>query len=332
MDFSIDKIRIRYKLRRLKHVDPLYFEQGFLTKNLSDFGERTVTGGRVGSWRYSAWSTNKGEESPTMFFIGMVKKNGATDYTFADLEFNPNKISGQSPFTSYLASCDPEVWEIPKIDLAYDLKDSTPWSVLFDCHGATEVMTFGTVSGPVTRYLRPKASQGRIKIYDKEKERAGKPDAEKYKGVTRLEISYKNVGFLLNKYFYGKDIDRLHEMLDQLNSCKVPSYCWHQPKMFKTVDENGRRVDSREDRPGLKDVLIKYDPKITMVLDSFAELGRGDKVQEYLRMLSRPSYKLYRDYIVGQAYETLEDNHFTFGFRLSEEIRRVIPIGKICAC
>ena len=331
MDFSIDKIRIRYRLRSVKDINAMFFFQRYLTKDLSDFGEKTITGGRPGSWRYSAWATKKGEESPTTFFIGLVKPNGATDYRYADLEFNPNKTAGQGVFSSFLATYYAKVVDIPKIDIAYDLKNTTPWGVLFDCHGATETMTFGTVSGDVTRYLRPKASSGRVKIYDKEKERAGKPDAEKFKGVTRLEISYRKVGFLLEKYFYGKDIDRLHEMMDQLNSCKVPAYCWHQPKMFKTVDENGRCVDSREDRPGLKDVPIKYDPKVTMVLDSFAELGRADKIQQYLRMMSRPTFNLYRDYIIGRAYETLEDNHLSFGFRLSEEISRVIPIGEISA-
>lgn len=330
MDFSIDKIRIRYKLRSSQAIDTMYFSQQFLTKDLSDFGERTVTGGRVGSWRYSAWATKKDEESPVSFFIGMVRPNGSTDYKYADLEFNPNKTDGQAVFASFLASRYARVVEIPKIDVAYDLKNTTPWGVLFDCHGATETMTYGTVGGDVTRYLRPKAPNGRVKIYDKERERAGKPDAEKYKGVTRLEVSYKNVGFLLQKYFYGKDVDRLHEMLDQVNSCKVPATYWRSPKMFETVDATGHKVDMLDDS-GAAEKPIKYDQKVTMVLDSFAELGRADKIQQYLRMMSYKTRSMYREYIVDRAYECLEDNHLTFGFRLSEAIQKVIPCGEICA-
>lgn len=300
----IDKMRIKYRLT-VKGKDrgvpvPLdlspYGVKDIREKDIPPFELK-----KVGSWAYMCWITLEDCEAAFAFFYGQFGKNFSVDWSLCQIEYNPNKTRVPSFIGGFLADRYAKIHTIVSIDVAFDFKGVPVSHYGIVAHGATEVMTYGTLSGVPARYVRPKANDGRIKIYDKEKEREGKPDAEKYKGVSRVEVTFHDVTFLLRQNFYSSDIDRLNNMVDDLNAVRVPDVA----KMASREGLNGLYVDM------LDDIYFAYGL---------------DKALTYCRRISRNSWKKYRDYILTRSgsHPVFDGDGILFGLQLSDELLRVL--------
>lgn len=307
----IDKVRIKYKLAKnsvirydLNLVDPLDFEVYGIT-NIKHKSLSMAEQCRIGAWREMFWFELADCESSFAFFYAQYGANFAWHYDICMVEYNPNKVRIPPPVVTFLSKYYAKVAEIVSLDVAFDFPNVPVSAFLFDCNGNNEVMTYGTVSSTPTRYLRPKANDGRVKIYDKGKEREGKADEKEYKGVTRVEVTYHNVGFLVLGVYnhdWGFHImQRLKEMLDDLNSVKVPG-------VFKNVPSSG------------------LNAAFCNALDSFLELDRTDKALEVISYMGINQRKQYRDYLSARRefHGVFDGNEIEFGLQLSDEVKKVL--------
>ena len=295
---SVDKIKLVYKLslpREFAFCSIMDFPD-VDTFDVKEFDEKFYDGGKIGSWRYSA-SFRCGSDSGVVFFaIGRMTPTGV-QAKYCCVEFNPNKTAVPGFVIRFLRRYYAKINEISSLDLAYDLKDVKVDQVHFEAPGQTETMSYGSLSSQATKYLRPKANDGRIKVYDKFAE----SKEERFRNTTRVEISYHNVGFLLESNWYDPDIKRLDNMLKLLQGVRVPNYAW-------------KRVANDD----LKAIHI-------FTIDAFLDLGRADLAEDYIKHLGINQRSKYRTYINERCYTYLETDSLAFGFMLSDLIHAVLP-------
>ncbi len=216
---KIDKIKVVYKLTSKlknqgnnKNRSPWLFQE-FLDRYTGSYTiiERVnlspVQMRKINSWQDYYKFQNGDEESVLAFFVGRLKAQGDVDGSYCMLEFNPNKTTVPDVVTVFLYFRGAYVHRISSIDVAFDLKGVPIQDICFVGHGSISTMSIGTIGSSATRYLRPKCKDGRIKVYDKEKERQGYSDADSYKDITRVEITYQNVEFLLIDFLKDKIVD-----------------------------------------------------------------------------------------------------------------------------
>lgn len=159
---------------------------------------------KINSWQDYYKFGSDDEENAFAFFVGRLRAPGEVDTSYCMLEYNPNKTVVPDVVNAFLYIRNAIVHRISSMDVAFDLKGVPIQNICFVGHGATSTMSIGTIGSSATRYLRPNCKDGRIKVYDKEKERQGHKDEEQYKGVTRVEITYQNVEFLLLDFIKQK--------------------------------------------------------------------------------------------------------------------------------
>lgn len=300
----IDKLRIKYRLTVNGRDRGLPIPLNLSPYGVKDIRERDIPPfelKRVGSWAYMCWITLEDCESAFAFFYGQFGKNFAVDWSLCQVEYNPNKTRMPSFIGGFLSSRYAKIHTIVSIDVAFDFVGVPVSHFGVVAHGSTEVMTYGTLSGIPARYVRPKANDGRVKIYDKESERAGKPDADKYKGVSRVEITYHDVTFLLQRNFYSSEIDRLNEMVSDLNCVCVPDVMKLTP------------------REGLNALTCD-------MLDDILEAYGLDRALSYCRRFSRNTSIKYRDYCLSRSGSrpVFDGDGILFGLQLSDELFRVL--------
>ncbi|MBQ8254333.1 MAG: hypothetical protein IJY94_02380 [Clostridia bacterium] len=234
---KIDKIKVVYKLpapfpfKDLKdyhNKNGVWFFDDFLERfegsyNIIEKQLLHITQMRkINSWRdYYKFGTED-EEGTVSFFMNRLRGIDDLDGSVCMIEFNPNKARIPHVLLAYLNMHSAYVHRISSMDVAFDLKDVPIQNICFVGHGATSTMTIGTIGSAATRYLRPNCKDGRIKVYDKEKERKGHKDEADYKNVTRVEITYQNVEFLLLDFLKqkmhdipGNDPRSIDEMLQR---------------------------------------------------------------------------------------------------------------------
>lgn len=287
MNVSCDKIRIKYRLKHyLEFTIPFSILPNGYIKNY-DVKGLSVLGGKnpVGKYVYSYWFMLEGWESNVICFQGQIDGSGDVDRNVFVIEYNPNKHVLPDFITAFLKVTGACACQILSCDFCYDFYNVPVSEFVFDANGHCQTMTFGTVSGGAAKYLSPKAKDGRVKIYDKEKERKGKDDAEKYKGITRMEVTYKKLDFLLDYVndnnglqFWGEDLKRIKDMLEAVQRVKFPdSYL-------------------ASNKTGLEE---KLNPGHLMAIRSFLDNMQYDQAREYVRLCfsSKAPRVKYNEYI-----------------------------------
>lgn len=314
-DVSCDKIRIKYRLKKyVEFYIPVstypddYFES-YDSKGLSLTGSKLP----IGKYVHSHWFKLKGDESNIICFQGQVNGAGEIDNHVFTIEYNPNKHKLPPFVIAFLMVTKAFVYEIMQADFCYDFVNLPVSAIHFDANGHCQTMTFGTVGGSYARYLCPKAKDGRIKVYDKGQERKGKHDEEKYKGVTRIEITYQNTGFIYTQGQYditnlwGEDLKRIKEMLASLQRVKLP---W--------------LLDGEEGDQTLNQGHLK-------AIHGYLERGEVNEAKEYVRLCfsSKAPRVKYNDYIrrwngLKTFYES-EGGYIPFAVDLYECLKNAIP-------
>lgn len=339
---SIDKIKIKYKRKQYgiekKDVTDDRYKTGReirkdkLKEQLKMTGDRFDTGifselltqtqsikeyqnlgGKIGTYRYMLTIHTEGEENSVFFAGGQYQPNGTYNAYEWWLEYNPNKQTVPDVIRQFLTANEAVVTEITSFDLAYDLRGTdsnynqiTVDSVVFDAPAQTQVMKWGTVAGDDTKYLRPKSQHGRVKVYDKEKERQNTPEAEQYKGVTRVEFSFSKCGYLLADEFPPMLFDRYaKEIFDLIQQIRV---CTRNPENVNTEGMNGANV---------------------YAIQQFVRMGRADHALEFIGKMAQNSRYKYRKWLRENYCTGIEPDAIEFLRWLQKALRQTIPCGEI---
>ena len=300
----IDKLRIKYRLSydKNKMSRPSVYNVLRWPEGMKDVKEciiEPVNLKKVGSWSEVVIFGWKEFEGTFTYFYGQLAKNFACDWTMFMIEYNPNKVEFPFFIYQFLRDNYAFVYEIVSMDVAFDFRNIPVSRFVFDTFGQSETMTYGTVGGSCTRYLHPKSNNGRCKIYDKEAERADKPDAIYWKNVTRVEFTFHQVGFLLNKTYERQEFKRLEEMLADIEAVKYPV---------------GIATASRE---GLKNYTCD-------MLDMIVDLSSIEKAIQSIYTMSHAQRLKYKRYIMARnkLQPVYDGDSISLGLDLSAALDR----------
>ena len=191
---SIDKIKLKMRICRVKGFvnRPSIHTHFFYGKLPTVFEVKTLAEDdfRPFRYRYSYTITMKGETEGALYvaehYNGDYKDSKQKPYQVL-IEYNPNK-SGDIIYSYVKGTFFLKVVDIVSCDLAFDILGATRADCLV--RTACDVMTYGKLSNN-TLYISPKQEHsGRVKVYQKDIERADK-------GVTlektlRIEVSIKS--------------------------------------------------------------------------------------------------------------------------------------------
>ena len=177
-EISLDKISIVY--HSCSNFD---LNSHFLSycqwRLLADYDEERFDSYKIGSFRYNYTykrrQTENEKPSEEVFYIGMCQNlavGGETEKrTVMKVEWNPNKTTLPRELRNWMMTKKlyMKYSHVQKCDIALDFQGLDISDMRYNTIGNT--MVYGT-STEKTHYIRPSADHGRIKIYDKKKERA----------------------------------------------------------------------------------------------------------------------------------------------------------------
>ena len=178
-EILLDKISVIYRTKT--NVD-LHFEfQMFCVPHM--IGEwieaEKYETMKIGSYRYNYvynhLNKDTGEIEEGTLFIGISCNSPAgseqANRCKIKVEWNPQKITPPRALRNWMMSDSlrMQYYKVQKCDIALDFRGLDLSSLRYDTQGDT--MVYGSKTEK-TYYLRPSAQHGRVKIYDKTKERA----------------------------------------------------------------------------------------------------------------------------------------------------------------
>lgn len=203
---SIDKIKLKAKPQRLKHFKRPSSITTYLTygkqPSFIEIKQENFDNFRPYQYRYSFTLGVKGESEGFLYVAEWYNgdyqnPSGKPDQVL--IEYNPNK-SGQKIYDHLRHTFFLKLIEIVSCDLAFDIVGARRSDVLV--RTACDVMTYGKQSNN-TLYIAPKQDQsGRVKVYQKDKEREGKGEA--IAETLRIEITIKK-DILSTRFIVGTD-------------------------------------------------------------------------------------------------------------------------------
>lgn len=174
---SCDNVRIKFAVES-KFRDE--FERFF-----SDYSRIDITSYpqdlREFRFKY-LWSIDYGESTMTVGYI--FNGSEASDVRFGYLDYNPNKVASMSRFWTdfrYIKSCCPIVWEIQRVDIAFDIPSKRDFVYLVKDNRVYQLKAYSMSNK--TEYLGLRSHVGYVKLYNKTIE--SKLDYD----LTRLEIT-----------------------------------------------------------------------------------------------------------------------------------------------
>ena len=163
---SLDKISMIYKICfKNDLVDFLSFdnkmnEAGYFIKD-------QFNSTRYGTYVYNYNYLKTGDKEGGIY-LGFFQNDPVRHKRYIKIEYNPNKVDLPTPVSSLVKQLHCKLVKVQSIDIAFDFEGLTIDDYRVNTRGDTIVYSSGINK---TFYIRPKG-EGRIKIYDKTKERA----------------------------------------------------------------------------------------------------------------------------------------------------------------
>lgn len=224
--YSLDKIKFTGRIK----TPPRKFGQAFFNHvatwaNLKlPHGYKLISEGEsLKPFRYRFWYDIRSETDKEGVFHIEECYNG--DYQSGkpipnafQIEYNPNK-SGQAVYESFCQYFAFTVNEIKSFDIAYDLPGADVRSVYLDTKA--DIMKYGKTARQ-TLYISPKSDSGRVKVYQKDKERA--EHGKELEKTLRIECSIRP-GFTtkMPQTYCDRDYDIYGTAVEHLNAVKIRS-------------------------------------------------------------------------------------------------------------
>ncbi len=291
---SLDKISMVYKISfmhdtvNIDALDNQMNEYGFWMKE------------EFGSTRYGTYQKNytycKAEEPEGTIFLGFILNAPIPKTKYFKIEYNPNKVQLPVPVTSLINQLHCRLVKVQSIDVALDFEGLAIDDYRVDTRSDTMVYSSGINR---TYYIRPNG-EGRIKIYDKTKERA-KLGIE-IPQTLRVEMTIKDPDFFqynLVHELYVQDISRYIGYLSEISVRRRTA------------------VIPGDDR--------KYNPVILYLLNNVDQ----ETAKTAISMMSVNHRAKYRDLMTHSEFERIDIDPITFLDTLTYMIRREVPVYEI---
>lgn len=222
--YSLDKIkfsgRLRTPTKRLEGILYNYVQTWIDTRLPSGF-TCVKCGETLLPFRYRYWFDirSRDEEEGTFhiesFYNGDFKNSKMLPKAF-QVEFNPNK-RGLAVWRSFCDHFSFTITQIKKFDIAYDLPGADWRDVYLDTKA--DVMKYGKTTRQ-TLYVAPKADNGRVKVYQKDKER--EEHGQAMDKTLRIECTIRPEDIFKDGFYTdGKTIDCLATAVLHLNAVKI---------------------------------------------------------------------------------------------------------------
>lgn len=307
VSIKLDKIAIKLKARygMLPHAE---LDEEILLYALKEGWEvkERYESTRKGTYKYVWLLREKGTDEGTLYvgiWYNAVKAENPTEAARKiKIEYNPQKthipLFLKVYFQNFGCKCD----TVQSCDVAFDIEGIRADEVRYKTRG--DIMTYGNAKDK-SIYIRPSANDGRIKIYDKtrEREKAGKPID---KQITRVEITLHEPDFWESGEIVERDFDRLGKIVDWLAEIAVPTD-------FHT------RIDMLTEKYG------RYDPAMLTALKALDQ----EKQNEVLNLMSNKARVKYRAALLDGDYQPLTINVIDFWLTVRGYIQRCVTYEDI---
>ena len=307
VSIKLDKIALKLKARygTIPHAE---LDEEILLKARKEGWEvkERYESTRINTYKYVWLLQEKGAEEGKIYlgiwYNGIKAENPKESARRIKVEYNPQKTRIPIFLKVYFQNFGVKCESIQSCDIAFDIEGIRADEVRYKTRG--DIMTYGNAKDK-SIYIRPSAKEGRIKIYDKtrERERAGKPID---KQITRVEITLHEPDFWEASEIREKDLERLGRIVDWLAEIAIPTD-------FHT------RMDILEEKYG------RYDPAMLTALKALDQ----EKQNEVLNLMSKQARAKYRAALLDGDYQVLSIDILTFWMTVSEYLRRCVAYEDI---
>lgn len=304
-EILLDKISIIYRTKT--NLD-LNYEFGFFCRLhlLGEYEEERFESLKIGGFRYNyvykRKSRDENENDEGTFFIGICLNSPAggdrENRTLMKVEWNPQKITLPRALRNWMM-CDQlrmQYHKVQKCDIALDFKGMDISMLRYNTIGDT--MVYGSKTEK-TYYLRPAAKHGRVKIYDKKKERA-KMGVD-IPQTLRVEMTLHQPEFHEYEILYGKDWDYVEDVCRMFGEVQLPT-------KFVT------RQDDLVEKYG------KYDEIYLWALKH----ATPEERDELLALMSKATRAKYRAALMSGDYQPIQVDPMMFAEVVSRMINDAI--------
>ena len=291
---SLDKISMVYKIGfryDVVNVDVLDTEM-----NKYDYYMKE----QFSSTRYGTYQRNytyiKSGEPEGIIYIGFVLNAPIPKTKYIKIEYNPNKVYLPVPITSLLNQLECTLMKVQSIDVALDFEGLTIDDYRIDTRSDTMVYSSGINR---TYYIRPNG-EGRIKIYDKTKERA--KFGIEIPQTLRVEMTIKDPDFFQYRFYRNYELEFANRYAGYLAEVSVR----RRTAMLPNADTG-------------------FSAAILYLLNNVDQITANNAVS----LLGKNQRTKYRDLMTRSEFERIDIDEITLLNTLTDMIRREVPIYKI---
>lgn len=295
---SLDKISMVYKIGWNAHIVNL---EAFDIKMMDDGYslKQEFESARYGAYQYN-YTYVDGKNPEGVIYIGFYRNDPVKTKRYVKIEYNPNKAELPRPIINLLYGLECVLEKIQSVDIAFDFDGLTYDDYRVHTRGDTMVYSSGVAR---TFYVRPKG-EGRVKIYDKTKERA-KLGIE-IPQTLRVEITVKDPYFFCIQNIREGDILYAQQYVKYLSEISVR----RRTAVLPSVDADNPKE--------------KYNEVILYLLNNVDQVT----AQKAIGMMSVNHRTKYRNLMAHSEFEPIDINEITFIEVVSSMIRKAVPIWK----
>lgn len=304
-EILLDKISVIY---RTKINLDLNFEFGFLCRPqlLPDFDEEQFESLKIGGFRYNyvykVKQRDTEQNTEGTIYIGICLNSPAggdrDNRTKMKIEWNPQKITPPTALRNWMMreQLKMQYHKVQKCDIALDFPNMDISMLRYNTIGDT--MVYGTKTEK-TYYLRPASKHGRIKIYDKTKERA-KMGIE-IPQTLRVEMTLHQPEFHESETILDRDWDYVEDVCRMFGEIQLPT-----------------KFITRQD-----DLIEKYGKYDEIYLWALKRATPEER-DELLALMSVNTRAKYRAALLGGDYQSIQVDPMLFAEVVSRMINDAI--------
>ncbi len=293
---SLDKISMVYEIG----WNVQYINFDLLDEKMNRDGyavKEKYNSNKYGAYQYNYTYIKTGYPEGVIY-IGFLRNDPVKTKNYIKIEYNPNKTDLPCPISYCLYEWQCVLDKVQSIDIALDFDGLTYDDYRVNTRGDTMMYSSGVAR---TFYVRPKG-EGRVKIYDKTKERA-KLGIE-IPQTLRVEMTVKDPYFFCVRNICEGDILYVQKYVEYLSEISVR----RRTAVLPNVD-----MDNPKE---------KYNEVILYLLNNVDQVT----AQKAIGMMSVNYRTKYRRLMEHSEFEPIDINEITFIEVVSSMIRKAVPI------
>ena len=304
-EILLDKISVIY---RTKNNLDLNYEFAMLCRPcfLGEWEEEQFESLKIGGFRYNYVYKRLNQDNEKTdegtIYIGIFQNNPAegerSNRCKMKVEWNPQKVTPPQAFRNWMMreQLKMQYHKVQKCDIALDFKGLDLSHLRYNTIGDT--MVYGSKTEK-TYYLRPAAKHGRVKIYDKTKER--EKVGETIPQTLRVEMTLHQPQFHEQNELLDKDWDYVEDICRMFGEVQLPT-------KFIT------RQDDLEEKYG------KYDEIYMWALKH----ATPEEQDELLSLMGKNARTKYRAALMSGDYQPIQVDPMMFAEVVSRMLNDAI--------